>query len=741
MIALAYFFSSYKYYPGLRMQVEGFTQKDVSGYLYWDYGYGFNELDKREIRLTADKKKREKPLGDVVVEPVFIPGAKSSRSGIWIVVDPAENGTTYTIAGKHHWRGKRLWLSPGSRIAFHSRKNSIVLRFFKTLDSGYVRICSKNGPVQIYNLAGRNYYGYTYVVPYWADGSGPLKAFVSLHTLRIMAYTKLPHQKIRAIRFVPLKGQLLTTSDAQAPGGAYDEIKKINFRINKVVLINHAGEKYEYRNDATDPSSFRTGTISLRQSEFFNGFLFVVQFVVAMTIGYLVFWVCRLEKFSEIRCWRDLPVVLFVNDGIWIFWLVLAALFCVNFLWLLAEWPGSMTPDSVTVWAAIKKLKIDNQHPYLYQLLVLGLLNVYDSPVTVIVFQMMCYSLLCGLFFYKTWRLGLKWYFIAFFCLLLAASIPINLFNITMWKDIPFALAILFWAFFAANARFSSRYQGRALGMKIRDIPLLATLFLFVCALRHNGLVYLPFLPAVLFLSRAIKPKWILQWGTVSAVLFILYYLVLPPVVLVDKPARNQMAKRKLAKKVQKIGRILDPKNKFYIEDFLADKVKGFVGTMGASPRASLWYNDMYHPPQRWFAYDELRAEFLVHPKIECLSRLKRKMLTTLRYEGLGRGRFVYWNTFLPFLMLCGFFLLYKWLPASAFFSSIVLYQAAVLFFVIWPRWRYLYFVYLAGFFILPVALVEIRQKIAMRKGKKKSLSDMYSSSGSAPNDLSAAIG
>ena len=702
--SLAYFFTTYKYYPGLRLRIEGYTEKDVSGNLYWDYGYGFNELDKKEVRITADKKKQQRPLGNVVIEPIDRKDDNSKSHGIWIVVDREDEGKSYSVIGKHHWRDSRLRLPLGTKIVFHHRKNKLAIRFFKSKDSGYVKISSDQGPDQIYSLYGRNYHGYTYLIPYWADKNGHFENVVYLPRHRIVPNIKLPHQKIKAIRFKPLNGQLYESIKTHA-----SLFEEINFYIEKVWLQNSMGEWIAFPNRFQDQKQFVIKDLEIKQAAFFHPLLFSVQVVFAFVLGYLSYWICHLKIISQAVSGKDILIRLFAADRMWLFWIFFSGLAVMNFMWLLSDWPGSMTPDSVAVWGNIKHLKFNNQHPYFYQLFVLGLLNIYDSPVTVMLFQILCHCLISSLFFYQAYRFGLKLYLIIPFYLLLLISIPVNLHNITMWKDVPFALTVLFWALFLANCFYKKKYMGLMTPMADKDILLYSLLFLGVCAFRHNGLVYLPFIPVALLLCRGIPIKWIVKFCLFSAVLFSFYYFILPPYILVDKPEKNEMAKRKTIKKINKIARIIDTSEKFYIEDYFSDRLKGFITTMGTSPKATLRYNDMYHPPQRWFAYDEMRAEFKVKPKSEFLSNLRKKLLKTQKYKGLTRGRFIHWNSLFAFLALVSAFLLYKWLSVGAFFSSVVLYQAAALFFVVWPRWRFLYFLYLSGFFIIPLVLIEIQ--------------------------------
>ena len=140
---------------------------------------------------------------------------------------------------------------------------------------------------------------------------------------------------------------------------------------------------------------------------------------------------------------------------------------------------------------------------------------------------------------------------------------------------------------------------------------------------------------------------------------------------------------------------------------------------MGTSPVASTWYTDTHHPPQEWLSIREMRSDMLYNPRSDYLSEKLDKILRkTTKYTGISSGRFIYWNSSFAFAGLCLIFILYKWLPVSAFYSSFFLYQAFFMYFVVWPRWRYLYFLYLGGVFLIPLVFFEIKKIMNNRKVK-----------------------
>ena len=79
-------------------------------------------------------------------------------------------------------------------------------------------------------------------------------------------------------------------------------------------------------------------------------------------------------------------------------------------------------------------------------------------------------------------------------------------------------------------------------------------------------------------------------------------------------------------------------------------------------------------------------------------------------FDGLARGRFVLWNALLPFgLLVCGL-AASRWLPATALFALVILFQVPFVFLAATAyHYRFIFFVVYAGFFVVPLGLAEWR--------------------------------
>ncbi len=476
--------------------------------------------------------------------------------------------------------------------------------------------------------------------------------------------------------------------------------------LQSIEMVDVNGKAQTVKPMVTTDGEYLFENIARIKQNTFSQILFYTQLFTAAILALLLYCFLNLSVFSEVTKLKQLPRALFISQGRWLFWLVLLSGFASNMLWLLAEWPGSLTPDTIHIHSEIKRLLLTNHHPYIYSLFVLGLYNIYDAPLTIVLFQLISFYAVLAWWLYFLFRNGVRWYLILPLYFLTFLSVPVNLFNITVWKDIPYNTLVLYWAFFLTAGYYLKR-QGRTFKLTKSHLVLLSLAFLFLCTFRHNGLIYLPVIPVLLLIFTKINRRWIVGFLALSGFLLYFNYQILPGYILQDKPKKNDFAKEVVSRNVKQATQVSGGDQEYYLEHYISYRVKRFVATLGASPKASTWYNDMHVPPQRWFSVDELSAESIVNPKSDFLVKYKNRALETRVFKGFTEGRFIHWNSSFGLLLLLTALILYKWVPLSALYSSFFLIQAAGMFFVVWPRWRYLYFLYLGGMYLIFTLLLE----------------------------------
>lgn len=673
--------------------------KDVHGTLYWDYGKGFLEKNSIELLLSANNAIAGENLGDITVEASGQKNNKARDNMLWLVVTEHDfYNPDFVIEGRHEWmhwldikkdtRGRQLALFPGSKIVFKNSSGAYSIKFFKTPNSGIAKITSSTGEVQFYDGYGKNSRWQVSQFKFYSSSSGSINYILDPYRAKFKKGLQLPHRKIVGLKFIQLPG----------------EESSVNIELMNV--IDASGKRH-----FISPTEHSDREVVFRvfsdvvQSRF-SLLLLSVQFFTAGVFSLFFYYLLSLPVMSEVKNSSNSFKTIFISSKRWFFWLVFLSGIASNMLWLLAEWPGCMTPDSVHVNVELNTLKITNHHPYLYTLYMLGLHNIYDSPLTVVVFQILCFHAVVACWLFFIFRNGVKWYIILPLYFLTFLSIPVNLFNITLWKDIPYNTLVLFWAFFLTACYYFKR-QGKILQLTKVQLLLLSVAFVFLCTFRHNGLIYLPIIPVLMFLSSTVSRKRLVGFVFLSGVMLFLVYQILPGYILYDKPGDNNFSKAVVEQNFKNVTKISDNDQEYYIENYLAYRVERFIETLGASPKASTWYNDMHHPPQRWFSVDEVRAEWIVNPINNTLAHYKNLALDTRSFKGFTSGRFIHWNSAFGLILLLIAFGLYKWFPVSAFYSFFFLVQAGGMFFVVWPRWRYLYFLYIGGMYLIFTILLE----------------------------------
>jgi len=226
--------------------------------------------------------------------------------------------------------------------------------------------------------------------------------------------------------------------------------------------------------------------------------LLLFQLALSTFLAWLV-WVLLTrvlpeEKFS----WRRLYERVFVEEGRYFFWLIFFGTTAVHSLWLLAYWPGATTNDSWSSLHDVLKLKFTDWHPYVYGLYLLALMQFYRSLASIAFFQIISTAAVGAWIFYYVWRQDVRWYWLLPFILLFVFSIPIGLFNIVLWKDVPFSVAVWLFSFLLYRVQIKLETEKQFVKIPGWCFPLLGLFFILLLHSRHNGKVFYLFLPLLL---------------------------------------------------------------------------------------------------------------------------------------------------------------------------------------------------------------------------------------------------
>jgi len=434
-----------------------------------------------------------------------------------------------------------------------------------------------------------------------------------------------------------------------------------------------------------------------------NRFVFQILFALLMT------WVsCSLLK--TITRYGGMKEF-FLGKELRLFWLFFTGAIISYSVWLLAFWPGVMSVDSLNIWRAawLPDVMINN-HPLLNVFWYMFLLHLWNNIAVVPVSHIFLLSLLIAVTLFFCYRQGVRLRWLLLCYLLLLLSLPVSLYNVTLWKDVPFGLLVVFWSLTPAYF-FFKKMKGQGIRINFGQIVLLLLLFLSLLLFRHNGMVYLFVLPILFFGLRLIQlPKTLVIIGCIVALgLFVL--VVFPPNAIkgasyfhdLSRTYLQQIGQESPVKRVinaaRQYPRLLDLKKNKERSDFwhyyLSDRYAyTFI-------REAEW-NDThtYQPPGEYF-FSSLHDFAL-----QLYNR-------SLEYPWV----YLTWNPFWLLYLFPLSILLCRWFPLSAIFSLVILTQIlALLVFVGTTNWRYYYFVLLGGYFLLPVLLLDWHRLMSQKK-------------------------
>jgi len=183
------------------------------------------------------------------------------------------------------------------------------------------------------------------------------------------------------------------------------------------------------------------------------------------------------------------------------FWFALPS-FIVWFIYLLAFWPGSMSPDSLLQWKQVLHGHFEDWHPAFHTMNIWLLTRIKLSPAIVAITQIIALGSTIG------WALGVLQRYgvpktVLWFTSLLFALWPVNGFMvITLWKDIAYSIALLVLAIYV----FEIVMQKGAWLAQFKNWFFLGCILALVSLYRHNGVI--PAFITVVFLFFFFAKYW-----------------------------------------------------------------------------------------------------------------------------------------------------------------------------------------------------------------------------------------
>ncbi len=389
---------------------------------------------------------------------------------------------------------------------------------------------------------------------------------------------------------------------------------------------------------------------------------------------------------------------IFVNEKRYLFWAMFLTSFGLFSLWLLAFWPGVASTDSLKIWRAAQIPGIYlGDHPQLNVIFYQYLIHFWNNMAVVPVFQNLCTSLLIAHIFFSFYRWQLPLY-VLFPCYFLTVfSLPVGLYTIILWKDIPFALLTVFLGFKLADFYFCKR--ATILKISKQTWIVLTLLVLAVVGVRYNGAVYLIVVPVLLVLLGIVRLRWSFLLGCAGIITIVgISFGILNPFDSTETSFFVSQTKTY----VQKVRQGFSGK-------YLKDMGLKYLGILNVNQTKRQW--DLVHN----CLYGRYNNDFLrrvrwndVYPYLPLpRAQLQKKIanLLLLLYWKSYQSPWVYfaWNPVYMLFVLPFLPLFYRKLPMTSVFSFFVIIQVAALVFLDISNWRYYFFTHLALYFLVPM--------------------------------------
>lgn len=447
---------------------------------------------------------------------------------------------------------------------------------------------------------------------------------------------------------------------------------------------------------------YSTSDIDLQRQQHFHPHRFAFQVLLAAFLAWLT---ARLIGYASRF---DGPKDVFFGRDRYLFWAMLL-LGCTTFLfWHISVWPAIMSNDSLEVWRAaqIPGTYLGDHPPFnVIFYLLLGL--IWNNPAIVPLVQNFFTSLLIAYILFTLYRSGLpRWMLVVCF-LLVVSSIPVGLYTTILWKDVPFALLTAWLGF--ELARLYHEKRNKTLAVTKKRWFLLLCITLAIIGFRHNGILYLFLVPALLLLFGLVK----LRIRTLAIVFSLVIGIGL---VFFLHPKNSHTVDYLLSQTELYLDQALDQP----VVQYAQESGKNYLGIFDVNQTRMQWdlvhlcmygrYTNDFIKGLRWHdVYSYL--PFPDHPVVE-----KARKIAWFFYLKSYDKPWVYlsWNPVYLLLLLPLCPLLFRVVPMTAVFSLSIFVPVAILVFLSIFNWRYYYFAHFSLYFLLPLILTD-------RAARKKS--------------------
>lgn len=205
------------------------------------------------------------------------------------------------------------------------------------------------------------------------------------------------------------------------------------------------------------------------------------------------------------------------------FGLYFAIPFIAWMVYFIAFFPATMTPDSLSQWGQAHSFEWSNWHPLVHTWVLTVLVQIWDSPGVLALFQITVISLIWAYGMKSIEKYGVSYKGLSLFTIIVAAWPVLGIYSISLWKDVLYSAVLFLFCILMFKMVFS---KGTWLHRK-RNLLLLFITSLAVAFFRHNG--FPVFLVMGVFLLLVFRKQWKPLLANFIAVLAI-YLVVTGPI-------------------------------------------------------------------------------------------------------------------------------------------------------------------------------------------------------------------
>ena len=168
-----------------------------------------------------------------------------------------------------------------------------------------------------------------------------------------------------------------------------------------------------------------------------------------------------------------------------LFWGVSAAVFVVYIMYLLSDYPGGFSPDTLWQWEQAHTLDFNDHHPFFHTLLFWLLTRIWDSYTFMLLVQIAAFSLGFGYLAATMYAWGFRLSLILLFTAAGALSFATRSIALFFWKDSALSVFFLFFLSHIFNILLS---KGEWL-KKTRNWIASSILLACITLVRHNAIL------------------------------------------------------------------------------------------------------------------------------------------------------------------------------------------------------------------------------------------------------------